>query len=73
MAQITVDIPEENIPLFLQITEAMGITNKNVFIDDESPDWHLQILNERLEKYNAGKTQTTSWDDFEKELDMEEE
>jgi len=73
MPQVTLEIPEENIPLFVQITEAMGITNKNVLIKDESPDWHLQILNERLEKYNAGTSVSTSWDDFEKELDREDE
>jgi len=73
MPQVTIDIPEENIPLFMQITEAMGIAKKNVSLKDESPDWHLPILNERLEKYNTGKSKATSWDDFEKELDSEDE
>ena len=66
-------MPEENIPLFFEITEAMGIANKDVLIKDETADWHLPILNERLETYNAGKTGTTLWDDFEKELYREDE
>lgn len=73
MPQVTLEIPEENIPLFLEITEAMGITNKDIFIKDGSPDWHLSVLNERLANYNAGKTGTSSWDEFERELDREDE
>lgn len=73
MPQITLDVSEENIPLFMQITEAMGITRKNVYMNDESPDWHSQVLSERLERYNAGTSKATSWDDFEKELDSEDE
>jgi hypothetical protein len=73
MPQVTLDIPEENMPLFMHITEAMGITKENLLIKDESPDWHLQILNDRLERYNSGKTTAGSWDDFEKELDSDHE
>ena len=51
----------------------MGIANKNVSIKDETPDWRLPILRDRLERYNAGKSKATSWDDFEKELDSEDE
>ena len=72
MPKVTLDIPEENIPLFMEIAEAMGITEKNFYTKDENPDWHLKILNERLENYNSGRSQATSWSDFEKELDMED-
>jgi hypothetical protein len=73
MPKVTLDIPEENISLLMEVTEAMGIDKYNIIIQDQSPDWHLQILNERLEKYDAGKTWATSWDEFEKELDREDE
>ncbi len=73
MPQVTLDIPEENIPLLLEITEALGIAKKNIFIKNESPDWHLPILNERLESYRTGRSQVTAWDDFEKELNREDE
>ncbi len=74
MPQVTLDIPEENIALLLEITQAMGLSKSDVIVKDNRPDWHAQILNERLEKFNAGKTKaTSSWEDFEKELDAEDE
>ncbi len=73
MLQITLDIPQENIPLLLEVTEAMGINKHNIIIKDNSPDWHQQILNERLENYKSGKSKATSWDDFESELNREDE
>lgn len=73
MPKVTIDLPEENLALLLEITEAMGITNKNVIIKNDSPAWHSQILRERLEKYKSGKTNATLWDEFEKELDREDE
>lgn len=50
----------------------MGILKKDIILGDESPDWHKNILNERMERYQAGKTSTSSWDDFEKELNNKE-
>lgn len=73
MPIVTLDIPEENVSLLLEITEAMGLSKDDIIVKDDSPDWHLQILNERLEKYNEGKTQATLWEDFEKELDAGDE
>jgi hypothetical protein len=73
MPQVTLHIPEENIALLLEITEVMGLSKSDVLIKEDSPDWHSQILNERLEKYKSGKTQASSWDRFEKELDAEDE
>ena len=72
MPQVILNIPAENIPLLLQITEAMGIEKTNVVIKDEIPDWHFQILNERLKKYNTSNSAATSWDEFQQELDSED-
>lgn len=35
------------------------------------PQWHLDILAERLAKYRAGDVEWKTWDQFEKELDEE--
>ena len=72
MKQVTIELPEENIPLLLEVTKAMGITNENVSIKNGAPDWHSSILKERLERFKAGESKATSWDDFEKELDSED-
>ena len=37
----------------------------------EVPQWHLDIIAERLAKYRAGDPGWKTWDDFEKELDEE--
>ena len=36
-------------------------------------EWHKKVLKERLEDYNKGNVATTSWEDFRKELEKEDE
>ena len=72
MPQVTLDIPQENIALFMEITHAMAIRDKDIVLKEESPDWHLQVLELRLDSYKLGKSKPTSWDEFEKELDKED-
>jgi hypothetical protein len=69
MAHITLDIPSGNIPLLMEIAAAMGLETEHMISKNESPEWHKNVLNERSGKYNSGKTNLTSWDDFEKEID----
>lgn len=35
------------------------------------PDWHREILAERLAAHNPGKDQGTAWEEFEKDLSAE--
>ncbi len=72
MPQITLDIPQQNLALLLEITDAMGILKEDIIISDGSPDWHNNILNERMEKYKRGEMTTTSWENFEKELNNDD-
>ncbi len=72
MPQITLDVPLENLALLLEITDEMGILKKDTIISDGSPDWHNNILKERMIKYQGGKTSTTLWEDFERELNNED-
>ncbi len=67
MPQVTIDIPQENVPLFMELTNALGIKERDIHFD-ESPEWHLPILNKRMKSYKAGLSKAESWDDFEKEL-----
>jgi hypothetical protein len=32
------------------------------------PDWHMEIVEERLARYNSEGMQGTPWEEFEKEL-----
>lgn len=73
MAQVTIEIPEENIGLLLEVTEAMGINKKDIFIKSEIQEWHKQVLQKRLEDYQAGSAKASSWDEFVKELAAEDE
>ncbi len=72
MPQITLDIPQQNLALLLEITDAMGILKEDIIISDGSPEWHKNILNERMEKYKRGEMTTTSWENFEKELNNDD-
>lgn len=73
MPHLTLDIPAENIPLLLEVATAMGLEAQNILVKDGSPDWHKNILNERLEEYNAGKAGITTWEEVEKEMNTEDE
>lgn len=66
-------IPEQNIPLLLEVTQAMGIDKESIVIKDSILDWHKQILQERMEEYKSGNAEISSWEDFKKELDKEDE
>ncbi len=72
MPKITLEIPDENVALFMEITEAIGINKLNIVVKDNVPEWHKQVLNERMENYKAGKTTATSWKQFADELDKED-
>lgn len=72
MPQVTLDIPQENIALFMEIAHAMAINDKDVVVHQESPNWHLQILETRLDNYKSGRSKPTSWDDFEIEMKNED-
>ncbi len=73
MPSITLNIPDENVALLLELTEVMGITKENITVTNTLPEWHKQVLEERLENYNSNKIPLTSWNDFEKELSNEDE
>ena len=73
MPKITLDIPEENVALLMEVTEALGINKKDLTVIDGIPEWHKQVLNERITNYKAGKTSATPWEEFEKGLDKEDE
>jgi hypothetical protein len=72
MPQITLDIPLENIPLLMEVTLAMGLETENILPKDQSPEWHQNILQERLEIYNSGKANLNSWEDIEKKMNEED-
>lgn len=72
MPKITLDIPEENLALFMEITDAIGIGKEKIVVD-AVPEWNRHVLNERKESYDAGKTSLTSWNEFERQLDKEDE
>ena len=70
MPQVTIDIPQESVTLFMELTNALGIKERDIHFD-ESPAWHQNILNERLANYRSGKSKPEDWDAFEKEFDQD--
>lgn len=71
MPKVTIDVADDKLNLLFEVTDLLEI-DKNSFRFEDVPDWHKQVLNERMEEYKAGKSSMTSWEDFSKELDNEE-
>ena len=71
MPKVTIDVANDKLNLLFEVTDLLEI-DKSSFQFEDVPDWHKQVLNERLEEYKAGKFSMTSWEDFSKELDNEE-
>ena len=71
MPKVTIDVADDKLNLLFEVTDLLEI-DKNSFRFEDVPDWHKQVLNERLAEYKAGKSAMTSWEDFSKELDNEE-
>lgn len=67
MPQVTLNIPNDNVQLLLEITAAMGLETEQILVKD-SPGWHENVLNERQEAYSTGKTKLVSWEDIDKEI-----
>ena len=71
MPKVTIDVADDKLNLLFKVTDLLEI-DKSSFRFEDVPDWHKQVLNERLEEYKAGKSSMTSWEDFSQELDNEE-
>ena len=71
MPKVTIDVADDKMNLLFELTDLLEI-DKSSFRFEDVPDWHKQVLNERLEESKAGKSTMTSWEDFSKELDNEE-
>ena len=71
MPKVTIDVADDKLNLLFKVTDLLEI-DKGSFRFEDVPDWHKQVLNERLEEYKAGKSSMTSWEDFSQELDNDE-
>lgn len=69
MPQVTVNVSQENLPELLNKIKSLEIEDNDVLITSETPDWHTNILAERLANYRAGKTRFTTLEQLEKDLD----
>ena len=72
MPKVTIDVADDKMNLLFEVTDLLEIDKSSLRFEDV-PDWHKQVLNERLEEYKAGESSMTSWEDFSKELDNQEE
>ena len=71
MPQITLNIPSEKLELLKEVSDAMGLESAELNLISTSPEWHQQVLNERLEKFKSGHSKLHNWEDFEKDLNEE--
>ena len=71
MPKVTIDVADDKLNLLFEVTDLLEI-DKSSFRFEDVPDWHKQVLNERLEEYKAGKSSLTSWEEFGEELEKDE-
>ncbi len=71
MPKITIDVADDKLKLLLELTDLLEI-DRSTMQSEAGPDWHPQVLHERMEEYKAGKSTLIAWEDFKKELDKEE-
>lgn len=71
MPKVTIDVADDKVNLLLEITDLLEIDKSNFEFKDV-PEWHLQILNERLEEYRTGNGTLNSWNDVKKDLSNEQ-
>ena len=68
--KLTLDIPNHNFDFFLKLIKSL---NFDIKIKDENgvsiPDWHLDILEERLTKYQTNTSGFLAWDDVKKQIE----
>lgn len=55
---------EERLKLIEDIWNSIIINPKNI----EIPDWHITVLNERLESYKKDPSNVTAWEDVKEKL-----
>lgn len=68
MPQITLNIPSEKLELLKELSEAIGLESAELNLISESPKWHQQVLNERMEKFQSGHSKLRIWEDFKKKI-----
>ncbi len=71
MPIITIDVADDKLKLLLEVTDLLEIDTSSMQSED-MPDWHRQVLNERMEAYKAGNATWMSWVDFKQKLDNED-
>lgn len=67
--KITLEIPSPHVAFFMQLLESLNLGIK-VEEKEDIPEWHKDILQERLAKYSNGdKSQFIKWEDIKKEIE----
>ena len=68
--KLTLDIPNHNFEFFLKLIKSL---NFDIKIEEENdisiPDWHLDILEERLAKYQTDTSSFVTWDAIKKQVE----
>jgi hypothetical protein len=71
MKQITVTIPDNKESLFMELMKSLSFV-KNVETTEsvDIPEWHMAIIDQRMENYSKNPESYRDWDDVQKEIDQ---
>ena len=71
MKQFTILIPDNKESLFIELMKSLSFVKKiepTEIID--IPDWHKDIINERLENYKKNPEEYRDWEEVQKEINQ---
>jgi hypothetical protein len=69
--KITLDIPKEQLGFFLELLKKFNFEIKLEATQEDIPDWHKEILDERLAKYESNTEGFVLWEDLKKNIEKQ--
>lgn len=69
--KLILDIPNNRVDFFLQLIKNLSFEVKieNNSVEEDIPEWHKTILEERLEKYESDTSGFVKWEDLKKNIE----
>ncbi|HEY3369931.1 MAG TPA: addiction module protein [Prolixibacteraceae bacterium] len=71
MKQIAVTIPDNKEALFIELMKNLSFVKGIEKVENmEIPEWHKEIIDERMENYKKNPETYRNWEDVQKEINQ---
>ena len=69
MKQITVTIPDNKESLFMELMKSLSfVQNVEAIESADIPEWHKEIIDQRMENYKKNPESYRGWEDVQEEI-----